>query len=59
MKFCPTCGKPVHRTNKKFLVFLVNQEERVKHSYSCEEARHKWLEVLDQYGGPSVIQEVV
>jgi hypothetical protein len=41
MKFCPTCGKPVHRTDKKILVSLVNQEERVKHSYSCEDERHE------------------
>ena len=59
MKFCPTCGKPVHRTDKKFLVLLVNQEERVKHSYSCEDGRHEWIECLDPYGGASIIQEVM
>jgi hypothetical protein len=59
MKFCPTCGKHVHRTDKKFLVFLVNQKERVKHSYSCEDERHEWIEFLDPYGGASIIQEAM
>jgi hypothetical protein len=59
MKFCPTCGKQVHRTDKKFLVLLVNQAERVKHSYNCEDERHEWIEFLDPYGGASIIQEAM
>jgi hypothetical protein len=62
MKFCPTCGKPVHSTSDQhgavYLSFTNEEAERIEHRYACENERHKWIEFTDPYGGYSIIQEV-
>lgn len=59
MKFCPTCGKPVHQTNNKHAADSRAGVETVERSYSCENDLHKWILVIDHYGGPDVIKEDV
>ena len=59
MKFCPTCGKPVHPTNKKYAVVVGAGVETVERSYSCEGDLHQWILVVEHYGGPGVIKEDV
>jgi hypothetical protein len=59
MKFCPTCGKPVHQTNNKYASVVGAGVEPIERSYRCEDDLHKWILVIDQYGGPGVIKEDV
>jgi hypothetical protein len=59
MKYCPNCGKPVHQTNNKHIVVSGAGVETTECTYRCESDLHKWILVIDPYGGPCVIKEDV
>ena len=52
MKFCPDCGEKVTQDSRE----SDKQKEVSLVHYSCPK-EHKWKEMLDWYGGVSVIYE--